>query len=424
MSKLASFKALVEKATSSRLFKDFLWNAIGRFGSAGISFLITLILMAILDVPDYGDFVVYFSLYSTIPFFLDVGLNNSFTAIGSKVLNDGEEKFRRYTGTYLSVKFLGSFIVIVFSTLIYLTGYINLLMVQTIVLGTFLGIWESLLTIYKTQQKFKVLSILLPIRNVVALAGFIVVRIFIESPRFDQYLVAIMLAPLIMSVSVYIFSFRIYTVRFDNVIAKNIARSSIWVALFTLTTALHARADVYMIKYFANSGILDKNELGIYSATFSLIMIANLITSTFAEALLPRFSRESNHSYFLLFFERIKRSFPLTLIGSILISIAIYVFFTFGFNQKFFDSRNLVFLMMGGTFFTFYLHTLTTFLYPLGKTHVMFVTILIMFILNIAGGFLLIPQFGALGAAVMYMIVPLLGLLICALFLSFELKKS
>ncbi len=415
---------MIRKLSTNGLMKDVLWNAVARFGSAGISFVITLILMAFLDVPDYGEFVVYFSLFSTIPFFLDLGLNTSFTSLGSILKGENKNKFRDYSSTFFTIKLVTVVAVVLVSLVLLLLDSIGITLFYTIALGAILGIWESFLTLFKIEQQFKRLSVLLPLRNLIALAGVVIVYYSGISADWNHYLLAVMVAPLIMSVVVYFQSFRILKIIIDFSIVKKIARSSLWITLFTLVTAIHARADIYMIKYFSNEGIVDKNELGFFSAAFSLLTVANLITSTFSEALLPSFSKQTDNSYFQRIYKRLKSTIPFTILAAILLSIIFYFAFTYGFSGKYLASSNLILFMIGGTLCNFYLHTINTMFYPLKSTYVLFLSILIIFTVNLLGGFTLIPLYGALGAAIMNFIAPFIGLLVAFFFLNHLLREN
>jgi O-antigen/teichoic acid export membrane protein len=287
-----------------------------------------------------------------------------------------------------------------------------------------LGFWESLLTIFRLEQKFKRLSVLLPLRNVIAFIGIITVYHSGISATWNNYLLVVMCAPLIMSVVVYFQSFTFLKIVINFSIVKSIARSSIWITLFTVVTAIHARADIYMLKYFSSIGDLNKNELGIYSAAFSLLTVANLITSTFSEALLPSFSKQTDHSYFQEFYKRLIKTIPFTVLGAILLSVALYFAFMYGFNGKYLESTSLILFMIGGTLCNFYLHTINTIFYPLRSTYVVFLSILIIFIINIIGGLALIPKYGAFAAGIMNFIAPFSGLLVAITFLNYLLDKN
>ncbi len=403
---------------------DVLWNSLARFSSAGISFIITLILMTLLEVPEYGEFVVYFSLFSTIPFFLDLGLNTSFISLGSIIKIESASKLADYSSTFFSIKLLIVVAISIVAVGLLVFNQIGLTLFYTVMLGGILGLWESFLTLFKLEQQFKRLSVLLPLRNVMAFIGVITVYYSSISDTWNNYLLAVMIAPLIMSAVVYFQSFTFIKIVVNFSIVKRIAQSSIWITLFTVVTAIHARADIYMIKYFTTTGYLNRNELGIFSAAFSLLTVANLMTSTFSEALLPNFSRQTDHSYFQKFYQHLIKTIPFAVLGAIFLSITLYFTFMYGFNGKYLESTSLILFMIGGTLCNFYLHTINTIFYPLRSTYVVFLSILIIFIINIIGGFTLIPKYGAFGAAIMNFVAPFIGLLVAITFLNHLLNRN
>jgi O-antigen/teichoic acid export membrane protein len=205
---------------------------------------------------------------------------------------------------------------------------------------------------------------------------------------------------------------------------KNTFAVSKWVTLFTIITAIHARADIYLLEYFASTNRIEDKEVGIFSAAFSLLSVINIVTSGFSEAVLPKISEESSSGYFMEFKNRIKGTISYVVVMAIMVGGILYFVFSYGFNGKYTSSINCMFFIGVGMILTFYIHTLSTMFYPLQRTDLVFKTILLMFCINILGGFLLIPILGSIGAAITNLLVSFSGLVFTVLVLNKLLSKN
>jgi O-antigen/teichoic acid export membrane protein len=232
----------------------------------------------------------------------------------------------------------------------------------------------------------------------------------------------VMSVPVALTLCVYLFYFRQIPFRISTEKVRMTFAVSKWLALFTLVTALHARADIYLLEFFSNRGTIDPKETGIFSAAFSLVAFINLVTATFAEAVLPKVSQESNHAYFVQLLTRIRKTLPYVLIMAAALIIVLYFLFRYGFEGKYIASIDCMIFICVGMIFLFYMHTINTMFYPLKRTDLVFKIILAMFAVNILVGYLLIPVWGAVGAAITNTLVSFVGLVLTAVSLKRILK--
>lgn len=409
------FESVKRKFENSGLAQNLAWNFVGRFGSAVINFMITLFLMTILSVEDYGNFIVFFSIYTTVPFFLDLGVNNSFVAIGAKLKLQSEESFRKLVSSFLLIKIISLAIVI------FLLSF-NIWGVDTgiiIFLGAILGIWESLLAAFKSTQEFKLLSKLVPSKNLVTLLGILFFYYISKSTNWEAYLQIIMVVPLFLSILLYLWKFRTSPIAYNKQVLLNIFNVSKWISLFTIINALYVKTDIFILKYFAHEGSIQDFEIGIFSASFSMLSFMPVLTSTVADAVLPKVSEKLDKTFFKKFLNNIKKTIVPILILLIIGFTVLYFVFVYGFNGKYEKSASIMVFLGIGMVFTFYRNTIETFFYPLQRTDLIFKIILIMFLVNIGLDFFLVPELGALGAAIANLLVIFTGLMIT----SFYVKK-
>jgi O-antigen/teichoic acid export membrane protein len=395
---------------SDKLINNIFWNSIARFGSAGINFLMTLFLMSVLNVADYGEFVVYFAIYSTIPLFFDFGLNNSLVSLGARLKSEDIVGYKKLISTHFSIKAILFFLVAAVALPLMIFGIWQKTILVIILLAAPLAMWEYFLGIFKARQDFKLLSQLIPIRNFLAFSGVLLLHYFFDKNTWHEYLYVIILIPLLMSIGIYLKFFSDLKFTIDKHLLKKTVTLSKWIALFSIITAVHSKLSIYLLKYFATIDKIAITEVGIFSAAFSLLAITNVLTSTFAEAILPKVSEERNHKYLLEFINRLKRTVPYVILFALIIGIILYFAFTYGFNRKYIESINSMIFIGIGMILTFYIHTLNTVFYPLNRTDFVFKSILVMFFINILFGYVLIPILGAEGAAITHMLVSAAGL--------------
>lgn len=415
---IETLKYRARRVSSDKLLNNIFWNTVARFGSAGLNVVTTVFLMSVLEVEEYGEYVVFFSIYSTIPFFFDFGLNNSFVSLGARFKSMNNEEYPRLISTVFAVKLA---ILGVIAVVIPLGNFVQIIPVRIaaiILLGAVLGIWEFLLTVFKSHQDFKTLSWLLPVRNLIALAAVMSLYYIFDVRSWTSFLYTIMLIPVMLTGIVYVKYFRQIGLKVHRRMLINTYTVSKWVALFTLITAVHARTDIYLLEYFVTTGQINSRETGIFSAAFSLLAFINLVTSTFAEAVLPKVSEESSPEYFKHLMGRIKRTIPYVVLLAVVLGLVLYPVLFYGFNGKYSDSVDSMVFIATGMIFLFYLHTLNTMFYPLGRTDLIFKVILVMFVVNISLGYILIPVWGAVGAALTNMCVSLVGLFMTLLALN------
>jgi O-antigen/teichoic acid export membrane protein len=418
------FRQKAGRFRSDQLLNNIFWNSIGRFGSAGLNLLITLFLMDVLEVEDYGEYVVFFSIYSTVPFFFEFGLNASFIALGAKFRSEGHESYNELVSTIFTLKLIILMIVVAVLPIAFLTGIIQKKIIILILLGAVLGFWDFLTSVFKTNQKFKTLAWLLPLRNLLVLLVILVMYFAMNVETWEPYLYVVMLAPLALSLIIYVLYFREISLRiYPDRVRETFALSK-WLALFTLVTAVHSRADLYLLEYFSERGVIAAKETGIFSAAFSLFAMINLVTSTLAEAVLPKVSSEATREYYLQLLRRIWRTSPFVLSIAGILGVALYFLFYYGFGGKYVESLNCMVFIGCGMIFLFYMHTINTIFYPLKRTDLVFKIILAMFVVNVSMGYLMIPVWASVGAAVTNMVVSFVGLVLTIIALKRLLNVS
>lgn len=184
----------------------------------------------------------------------------------------------------------------------------------------------------------------------------------------------------------------------DFTFIKSILKKSAPYALVIFLMSIYTRIDVVMVERLLVNG---EEESGIYGAGYRLLDASNMIGFLFAGLLLPMFAKMLKEKKSVL--PLVKISALMIWSGAITLSIATY-FFQYEIVELLYTEANpywgevlgilmLSFIAVSGTYI------FGTLLTANGSLQKMNYILVIAVILNIIFNFILIPQYGALGAA-------------------------
>ena len=129
-------KTTIAKITSNKIIKNFGLVVLSRFLNAGLYLAFTLSLMKVLSKEEYGEYGYLYGLAGVVPFFLNLGINKSFTTF--TCTEKDQQVFNNYLGLYWKTKLILSACLIVFSILFYFY-YNSLLEVGALLCGILFG---------------------------------------------------------------------------------------------------------------------------------------------------------------------------------------------------------------------------------------------------------------------------------------------
>lgn len=197
---------------------------------------------------------------------------------------------------------------------------------------------------------------------------------------------------------------------------KQLVRFSGWLALFGILSTLQSRLDVLML-----SSLQSPHQAGIYGAAFRLVSIFVLATASFGTVLVPKFSQIHHNELPLL----IKK----TLVGISLLLLAMAAAFLLADTlvpllATYQESVPLFrLLVIAHIPFVLSLPAMAA-LYTLNKPQVFAIIAFLQLVMTVGANWLLIPLWGAVGAAITVGLAYLLGLVIVWIYVLAMVRKS
>lgn len=178
-------------------------------------------------------------------------------------------------------------------------------------------------------------------------------------------------------------------------------------------------AALVVVLHYANSlivrGFLGERELGVYLSAYRLAELAGTLPTILSGAFFPRLARTvvgapDQAAKEAQLFARIHMVPALLIAVVLLVEPAAIVDVIYG--QSYADAIPLVRLMAPAVLFNYAICGYTNCLISYGHDRVMLVVVIVSAIVSVGGGLLLVPRFGALGAAMAMAVVDLSGWLV------------
>jgi O-antigen/teichoic acid export membrane protein len=190
-----------------------------------------------------------------------------------------------------------------------------------------------------------------------------------------------------------------------------------WVMVSYLANSVLTRVDVLMLSRYKGA-----ETVGIYSAGYQLSMVFPLLIGSIVTVLLPQVSRLARKEEFVFF---IKKSLSM----STLILVALLPGFVFSrylirlfFGLRYLESAGIFNILFLTFTVNLVFNPISTVLYALDRPRVITYTNLLQLAIAIAGNLILIPIYGAYGAAFTFLGLTIVGSTIVTIFVATSLS--
>jgi O-antigen/teichoic acid export membrane protein len=358
----------------------------------------------VLGTDIYGQYFALFNLSYILAIFTDLGIQN----YNSRTIARNQELLADYLPNILGLKIILSFLVLLSGIFItFILGYnanaiiiFTLIMVNQIVLSCILYLRSNISATgkYRWDSMISVIDKVL----MIVILGIILYSALKENFNIFQYIFSQTIALLIVLVIVSAFTYKMakkILIQFDFILFRKILKSSIPYSLIIIMMAIYMRIDGFLLERLLPT----PEQAGIYAAAYRVFDAFNNLGYLFAVLLLPMFAsllmnREKliqliSTSHDLLLFISANAS-VLTIIYSKEIMNLLY---PIGYTHYYSDVLSLLMLSFFSISMNYIYGTLLT---SAGKVGAINKTVLIAVILNLILNLILIPQYGALGAAI------------------------
>ncbi|KAB0327132.1 flippase [Janthinobacterium sp. PLB04] len=386
------------KYAGSKVAKDILKVLSGNVVAQGLSFLAIIIISRDLGPESYGDFALIIAIFTFLTQISDFGTSTSYVKFLSE--NKSEEKvifssvliFKTLTGILFSaVIWFFSFDIsgYFFSTERY-EYYFRLAAIALVfhsVLGTVIAHFQGL-------EKFRQYSLVSISHYAIRfLAIVVVILAFAAGKRFEYFIYIYFFAVVIVSLSsVYILQAGFL---FKWKYVEEIYKLGFWIFFSSVAVVVMMRIDVVMLKKLG-----DAEAVGFYSVASNVAMILPLITMSITATLMPKMEAFLRESTIREFIKKILKKTKYVILVSLLLQAASPLIIYILFGEAYLKSIPVLLVLVVSYMFGVIVNPISLIYYQIKKpfllTAVNWGQLLIGYSLNL----LLIPDFGAVGAAI------------------------
>lgn len=318
------------------LFKVVFWRGL----TAILSFLTMFLCMKEMDVNNFADYSLAFTIYTAFCLLPNMGINNQ-TVLENKNLKLIEKN--NNIKIYFSV-------IIFFAYIIYYCKIIEDIYFFAVVAGISSSIFDYYLVKLQAKKQFVKYSLFMPLRTGIFLLGILITFYIFKS---------INVIDIFKNIAIFFsFVYFLYIVKNINYKTLNIKsnfsiyRDSYSFLIFDLCALLMMRAEVWILSFYNQIIALPKANIANYWAAFNFIMIVSIMSSTLANVILP-YIKESKNDKFSKLNLLISKVILIMIILLIISVVLSYLATIFYFNDNYKKLPYYVLTLGIGVFFSF-----------------------------------------------------------------------
>lgn len=394
------------------MLKNFGFIIASRLISAALGFCLTFVLW---ELPrdgsgDFGKYSFYIAIASTIPFFINLGIDKSFVVFTSA--EKDEKKYTNYLGLFWKSKLILSFLILIGCFIYYLVNDQRSLIMVALLAGLVFGFSESFKPPAESKKNFSFVALIVPIRNLILLILSIIL-LANDSLTLQNIILCLLIANSIYLVSaltlykLYVAPFTIKT----NLPYKTLIGDSKWLFVKEFVQLISANMEIFVLTFFIEEGAIDVSERLYFASAFSVCKILPLFTSSLTKVLLPSVVNIKTTEHLKIYIQKLSKTLLVSVPLGVIFFGLVYFFVT-NYKESYADSLSLMPLIILGTFFTFYTNNLSLIFYRKGQIYFISTLAIIQFIVGACLCFYLIPIYGAIGAIISFLCVRIVGFII------------
>ena len=387
------------KTVRGTIFKNFIWLITGNAGSRFFKALIVIYATRRLGVDGYGVFSYVLGLAGFFTFFKNIGVDGILTR---EVAKRPEEKH-----IYLSTSFwIEIFLLIITTLLIIFVAPLFSGVKSAVALFPFVAlifIFDDLrdlfVAFFRGKEKMEFEALIITAGNIALVFFGFIALYFWPTPK---SFIAANSAASFVGVLIAIFLLRSFikgiVKNFKRKLVTPILKSALPFAIGGLAGAFLFNVDIVMLGWWRTT-----EEIGLYSAAQKLVGILAIFPGFIAAAIFPSLSRfaHSDHERMKVIFKGSLKIifivvFPLIMGGFILKNSLI----GFIFGSNYIPAANIFGILIFSILAVHPLPILSNLLFAFDKQSKMIKYALISSLCNLILNFLLIPEYGMMGAAI------------------------
>jgi len=389
------------------MIKSLTVVGIGDLFSKILSAILAVILIRELSVMDYSYYAAFTAVMSVIPAIVGTGLNQAMVVYASSYMSQYN---RSPIGLYIGNILVQSGIYIFLSTILgfFCINRIVLLLfgqedfkipfLYALVGGFGVLLTQGVRSIFQTEEKFKLFSFTLFLRQLFLLVGICIFLYVLDFTKVKYILllistISLLFGILLFAYAIFPYGFRIiFYLKEQKNIFPEFIRNSYWLIGYFLVLTAFNRLDVFMLSHLST-----KQELAYYGVAYQYYAMGLLFLGSLHSVFLPRFSKGDIHKLnFLRKWLRISFLLAIFVMLVTLISKPIFIFV----NGIRYEKSFYVFVIFAlGIGLSFMFSPIVNVVMSYRKFRFLFMISTVAFISNFGGNYFLIPLYGAIGAS-------------------------
>jgi O-antigen/teichoic acid export membrane protein len=421
---------LLKRGAQSQTVGNALWLGGSSAFNGVLGAVIAALLARTLGVAEYGIYTLVISLIVLLTDVADFGLNSSVIRFGSESIAEGNrEKLKAVVAIVTRWKLIAGAGVLLVALLLLNTivGYVFQHVDEHIefyfrlsLVGVAFGILAGVFVpIYHAYKSFRPYALIVAARGVSKLI-LIVVAVALSQAAVSTLIgieIASILIYLILLYSVAPFKEFSLGIR-DHALERQMLGFNKWISLYQALALIGARLDLAFV-----GGLSDAHALGLYGAASKVSGLMSVAASSYMTVLLPEMSASLSSESFR---RKQRNAFAVVGLmagGILLIMLVADPLVRMLFGSEFSDAGSVLRILCVGLLLTVAAYPINASLFALGRSAVFPLMSAVSVPAFVAGNLLLVPRFGAEGAAMAYTISAGVALLVPASY-SFFARKS
>lgn len=207
--------------------------------------------------------------------------------------------------------------------------------------------------------------------------------------------------------------------RYDFGLLKEIFHYSKWMISSAILSIVQSRLDQFLLPIFLNN-----SQAGLFTTANMFVTIFGTLSGSVSKVIDPELA--GTDSFEDMKKKLIKTSKLIVILMVLLVGfiIASPIFMVTVLGNKYQDSVVPLIIMLASYVFFIWQYPISGYINSRGKTITYFVTVVVQLTTNIISSRILIPQYGALGSAISFAIVNLVGFLVMSSFFTYYFSKE
>lgn len=397
--------------------------------NGGLGALFYIVLARFLGPSDFGLLIVALTTMVLIADISDIGTNTGLIRFVSSSLAEKNDKVYKFLKLSLEIKIVAwivSFFLIFFLAPFLATAVFHKAELSLPLKLAAFGVGAALFFTYATSalqayQKYFIWGFVNIFTNGLRLLLILFLGYY-SLLNVENSLIVYMILPFFgFFITLLILpTKRIFQAKGEQSLLKDLLRYNIPVALFSIIAAISARLDIFL-----NAALLSTKEVGIYGTANQLLQIMPQLVSALGLVSSPKFASFQNRNQMLTYFKKFQLFVSgLMVLGLLTLPLSIYLIPVL-LGQVYSEATvPFAILFIGQLIFLFSIPLHHSIIFYFGRPDVFIWVSIGHLILTLGLGYLMISNFGLIGAAVTVLIGMIFNFICPLVWLLLKLRKG